>query len=804
MFLPHSLRRAARGLLRQPGLAAMATLALGFGIGLPTAFFGIVDAAVLRGLPVAEPHRLMHLERRRIGTTGEGAGAAPRDFLEWRAQQRSFTALGAVRTATASVRATGAAERFQAAYVTPNTFAILGVAPLRGRTFDAHDTPAELQASVVIGHHVWRDRFASDPGIVGRTLTVDGAPRTVVGVMPPNFRFPIGEDLWLPLVVPASAAAQDSAPPLDVFGTLRRGVGRDAARAELGVIAQRLAVAYPATNRDMEVTVKPFAERFFGETATSQMYVMLGAVLLVLVVACTNVANLLLVRAIGRAREVAVGVALGATRRRIVHGILLESALLAAIGGTFAVAVAWGAITVLARAFADRLPYWAEPRLDWSVLAFAAGLGVLAALIAGVLPALRATSTDPAGVLRDDSRGATGVRVGRIMHGLVVLELALSMALLVTAALLTRGVMHAGNADLGFPAAGLVTARVALPERLDADARRRFVDEVERRVAADASVASAGVITDLPGTHAQRRRVALDGAAYGSSDEMPRAHLAAASASLFPTLHVAATRGRLFGPQDVATGTPVAIVNERFVARHLAGREPIGQRIRLGTDAGEPWRVIVGVVPNLWMGAFDASPDRNPAGVYVPLAQAPAATVAIVARTRGGSATPAIDAMRAAAFAIDRDVPIYEVRRMAQVVTDGTWFYAFGAGIMGACGLAALLLAAVGVYGVIAFSVGQRRREFGIRMALGATGVAIVRLVLGRGVTQVVVGLVIGTALAALIARGIASLLFDVSTIDPVVFGGVALALAAIAGAAMLVPARRAARGEPVEVLQAR
>ncbi|AHG92743.1 permease (plasmid) [Gemmatirosa kalamazoonensis] len=799
MSLSLSLRRAARGLRRRPGISLLAVLALGFGVGLPTAVFSLVDAAVLRGLPIPERGRLMHLERRRIGASGEGFGAAPRDYAEWSAQARSFESLAAFRTATVTVRGTDGADRFRAAYVTPNGFRVLGVAPALGRAFGPSDTPAALATVVVLGHRVWRDRYGADPALVGRTLWVEGAPRTVIGVMPPSFRFPTDEELWIPLVLPAGLADGE---PMDVFGLLRRGVTRDAARAELAVVARRVAQAYPATNRGVEVTVKPFTERFIGETATATLYVMLGMVLLVLVVACTNVASLLLVRAVHRAREIVVGVALGASRARVVGDVLLESTLLAAAGVALGVGVAWGGVTLLARAFAGRLPYWAEPRVDARVAAFAVMLGGAAAVLAGLLPALRATRADPAGVLRDDTRGATGTRVGRVMQSLVVVELALSMALLVTAALLTRSVVNSGRVDVGFPTRDLFTARVAPPEGTSADARTRFYEELERRVRQLPAVRGAGLVSDLPGTHAPGGRVAVEGAAYRTRDEMPVARVASASATLFDALGVAPVSGRTFVAQDVARGAPVAVVNARFAHRYLRG-EPVGQRIRVGGDTAA-WRTIVGVVPDLWMGAFDASPDRNPAGVYVPLAQVPPTGVAVAARVRGGSPLALTDAVRAAVFAVDRDAPIYDVRDMRGVVADGTWFYGLGAGIVGVCGVAALLFAAVGVYGVVAFSVGQRRREFGIRVALGAAPGSIVRLVLRRGAGQLALGLGVGAALAAALAQGVASLLFQVSPSDPPVFAGIALGLAAIGAAAMLVPARSAARAEPLETLSPR
>lgn len=801
MILWLELRRALRAILREPTVTVPAVLALGLGIGLPTAMFGLLDATLLRGLPVEEPRSVMHLERRPQGASGEGWGAAARDFAGWQEQQRSFEELAAFRTGTVTLRGERGVDRWSAAWLTPNAFTVLRESAAVGRTFEERDRSGE--PVIVLGHVVWRDRFDADPGVLGRTVWVDGEAHVVVGVMPPAFRFPGNEDVWLPLIVDERAVADAAFPSLDVFGRLRDGVDRDEAHAEFAVIAARMAERYPATNRDMGVAVKPFAERFLGETATAQLWVMLAAVMLVLVVACTNVANLLLVRVVHRVRELAILSALGGSRVRVLGGVLLEAGLLALAGGVVGLAVAALSIRGMDAAFTHRMPYWVDPRLDGSALVFALALTAAAALFAGVLPALKATRGNVAGLLNDQSRGSTSLRLGRVMQGLVVVEIALSLALLLATGLLVRGALHVRGVEFGFATEQVLTARLTLPPDYGEGERIRFYDALLAEVGSSPQVAGVALATSLPADRAARQRFAVQGETYASEDARPAARRVVATPSFFETFALRPLAGRTFGPQDGPDALPVAVVNQRFVARHMGASEPIGSRIRFGEGEAAEWRTIVGVVPDLWMGGFDASEDRNPAGVYVPLSQAAPAGVSVAIRTRGTAPVELVRPLREAAFGIDGDVPIFDVRTMPQLVRDNSWFYDFAAGIMGVTGITALLLAAIGLYGVIAFTVGKRLREFGIRMAVGATGGDVLRLVMRRGAIQLGIGLAIGMVLGLGLGRGVGGLLFDVSPTDPVVYTVVALLLAAVGATATLIPALRAARVQPLSALRA-
>ncbi len=803
MRLLQELQQTVRAIARQPGLALLSIAALGLGIGLPTSMFSLADAMVLRGLPVDEPQQIFHLERRAIGQRQEGIQAHARDYLAWKAQQRSFEQLAAFRTETMTLRSEQGVDRWNGAFLTPGAFEVLRAMPALGRVLNAQDELPGAPAVVVLGHAIWRDRFGSAASVLGRAVHIDGRAHTVVGVMPAEFLFPGAEELWVPLIVGPEQAATDDYPTFDVFGRLRNGVSRDRARAEFAVIAAQMAQRYPTTNRDLEITVKRFTERFVGATATATMYVILGAVMLVLLVACINVANLLLVRAVHRLREIAIRTALGASRGRIVRHLFLESVVLAGVGGAFGILIAYAGTRALGVAFlSERMPYWTVARLDGRVLVFALLLTGLSAIVAALLPAYKSTRGNLALTLYDQSRGSTGLRVGRIMHGLIILEVAFSLALLVVTGLMVRGVRQVQAVALGFATRDVYTAHVALPESSAEATRGRYFAELQRAIQALPAASSVTLATSLPATRTNPRRFSVDGVTYEDEAARPSSHFSVVSNDFFATFGVLLARGRAFSPQDTRAGEPVVIVNQRFAQRFLAGGDPMGRRIRFGrTEDNEPWRTIVGVVPDLWIDGLDSQGDRNPAGIYLPLAQSTPAAVLIAVRVRGGQPLDIAAAVRQAAFQLDPDVPLFDVKDMPEVIEDNSWFYGMGVGVIGACGLAALLLATIGLYGVIAFSVGRRTREFGIRMAVGATPGRVIRLVL-RQSSGLALGLVLGLTLAYVLAQGVASLLFQVSPSDPLVFTGVTFFLAAIGVTATLIPAIRAARVDPLSALR--
>lgn len=801
MDLLHEARLAGRALRRDFGLVALAAVVLGVGIGLPAAMFGLIDGMVLRGLPVADANRILHLERRPAGATGEGWGVSARELVVWREQQRSFESLEAAQFVDVTVRIGDATDRHNALRVSGKAFDALRTRPALGRALAEADTRAGANPVVVLGDALWRNRAGADPSIVGRTVSINGVPHTVVGVMGPGFAFPTDRELWLPYSLEQALASEPAATNTDVFGRLAPGASLESARAEFGVIASRLAERWPDANRDIGVGIKSITHRYLGETPVRTMYVVLGAVMLVLLVACANVTNLLLVRAIRRSRDMAVRAALGASRGRLAGQTLVESALLAICGGVIGVGVAAAALGVFRRVFGDRMPYWVDLRVSGTVLLFMLALTALAALLAGLLPALRSSGGDLQGALRDESRGSTGVRAGRMMQGLVVLELALSVALLAATGLLARSAQSAEPDRLGIPWRDVLTAQVALPAETPADARVRFYDRLATSLAGTTGFTATTLATTIPATRAGRTRVAVENTPYEDYDDQPATRYVSASPAFFEFWDSRAIRGRTFEAADDADAQPVAIINAPLARALFGDADPVGRRIRIGSAEDSPWRTVVGVVPALWAGGLDSSPDRNPAALYVPLSQAPPATAMIAVRTQGAPLA-AVASFRDVVSSIDPDVPVFAVADMAQVVRDNSWFYGMAASIFALCGIATLLLATAGMYGVIAFSVSQRTREFGIRMAMGARAGEILRLVLRRGAGQVTIGLAIGLVLATVIGRGLSTLLFDVSPGDPVVMGATILVLAAVAGLAMMVPARRAARSDPMDALR--
>jgi putative ABC transport system permease protein len=796
------MRLAIRAVRREPGIAMMAVLAFALGIGLPAAMFSLTRSIATRGLPVEEGDRIMYLERRPEGGRGEGMGSAPRDFMAWREQQSTFEQLAAYTTVTAAVRIDEGAERFEAAYVTANTWDMLRVAPTMGRSFREGDDLIGAEPVAMISHRMWAARFSSDPGILGRVIHVEGSPHTIIGVVPEGMQFPIGQDLWVPLVL-AADAAQAGSPTLGVWGRLAQVVSQDEAIAQFAVIASRTAQMFPETNEAIGVTVKQFTIHHLGETPMTQMRVITAAVLLVLIVACTNVANLLLARAVHRIRDLAVRTALGASRLRIVMQLLMESTVMAVMGGVLGIGVASAAMGALRYWLSgDRMPFWVDMRLDNETLLYTFALTIVAGLIAGALPAIKAIVKDVHSVLKDEARGSSAMNIGRLMQGLIVVEIALSMGLLIATGLMIQSVRNVRDVRFGFDTATTITAQLGLPEAYDTDERSRFITRIETRMEGDPAISSFTVTSNAPVTRAGATRLAVEGRTYANNNAMPIVRRVTASPSFFGTFGASLTAGREFGPGDIAGSEPVVIINRQVAERYFPGEDPIGRRIRLGGEnATDDWRTIVGVSPDLWAAGLDNSPDINPPAAYIPVMQSPPRTLTLAVITAAPAAQVA-SSIRDAVSAIDPEVPVYDVKTMGEVIEDNSWFFAFGAAVIGACGLSALILAAIGLYGVIAFSVGRRTREIGIRIAVGATPQRILQLVMWRGGRQVIIGSVFGFALAYLLGSGVSTLLFMVEPNSPPVYAVFGSLLIAITVVATLIPARRASRVDPLSALR--
>jgi putative ABC transport system permease protein len=794
-----NLRLALRLLHRQPLVSTLAIVALALGIGLTTTMFSIVNGVVLRGLPFEQSDRLMHVAPFDI-KGNDDFEAAQWEFAEWRAEQRSFEDLAGFYMGNANVVAPdGLPERHRGVWITPNLFRVLRTQPALGRDFEDADGRPGAAPVAIISDRVWRDRFQARPEIVGQVLRVNGVATTVVGVMGPKFAFPLSHDLWVALAVNPAREARAATQDLEVIGRLRDGVSRTQATAEFTGLERQLN-QHDAARRDaLTVEIKPYVEEFLGSGAVGLLSLMLAAVMLVLVIACVNVANLVLARAADRSREVAVRSALGATRAQVVVQMLTEVLALAVAGAAIGLAIAWTGIGMFNRAIVDtNPPFWLDIRVDATVLLFVTVVTVVATLVAGLVPALRASRSDVAPILNDEGRGTTSITIGRLARGLVVGEVALSFALLVTSALAIRSILNVTAFDPGIATRDVFLGRVSLPaaDYGDDEGRRRFAEALLDRTAALPGVQRAALSTNLP-PGAEERPVALPGETYADERAYPRAQVAAVSEGYFDVLRMRPRQGRVFLPSDVASSLPVAVVSESFVAAHHP-QGALGRQVRVVERDRETWRTIVGVVQDVM--EMDAGPFTV-AAVYVPLAQSPSAVVSVLLHSSGDPLAQT-SAVRRVVAEIDRNLPIYNVGTLQKNLDANQWSWRVFGGLFTAFGAAALFLAVVGLYGVMAFTVSRRTPEFGVRMALGAAPATLVRLVLTQGAWQVGAGMLLGLALAVPLSRGMTLLLFQVEPGDPRVFAIVAAVLVITGFFAAIVPARRAARVDPMTALR--
>jgi putative ABC transport system permease protein len=794
------LRVAVRSLVRQPGTALLAVIALGLGIGLTTTMFSIVNGAVLRGLPFPESDRIIHVAPFDVAEQDD-LDTRVHTFAELRDRQRSFEQLTAFQfQSTNVVGPSGVPARYDGARLTANTFRLLRVTPALGRDFRDADGAPGAAPVVIIGDKVWQEQFGGSPDAIGQMLRVNGTAMTVVGVMPPKFRFPGSQDIWPALVVDPAGTKFGEGPGLETIGRLRPGVSMDEAGAEMAVIWRQLEQAYPEHYPGGDtIEVKTYIEEFIGSQTVGMLLTMLTAVFGVLLIACVNVANLVLARAATRAREVAVRTAIGATRWQVVRQMMLEVMILAIAGAAAGLGLAQLGILLFNRAIVDtNPPFWIDIRIDGMVLLFATAVAVVAAFVSGLVPALRASRANLAAVMNDEGR-TTGLRMGRFSRTLVVAELAVSFGLLVMAGLVVQSLSNVARADFGFAMTDVFGARLSLPaaDYPDEARRRQFVDSALERLRELPTVQRVAFATGVPmrGPH---YAIKLPDRQYASDRDYHDVHGIVASPDYFDVLRVPVVEGRGFDQRDREDGAPTVIVNQAFVRRYHPGGA-VGRRLALATGAHQEWREIVGVVPDLGMG--ETPGDEVPEAIYLPLAQMPPVTVSIFAQASTAPLNvsgPARDAIRA----LDGNLPLFNINTVERQFQESTWpFRVFGTLFM-AFGVAALFLATVGLYGVMAFSVSRRTQEIGVRMAIGAGARDVLLMVLRQGLWQIAIGIVLGAGLGVALGSAATLMLFRVSPYDPVILVAIATVLGATAGLACLVPARRAASVDPMTALR--
>jgi predicted permease len=797
------LRFAFRSLVKVPILSSVAILTLGLGIGMNALMFSLVYGALFRGLPFPEEDRIVRLAWIDPAAPENWRSVSLRDFADLEAQQGTIDDLAGITTGTMNLAGIDRPVRFNGAWVSWNGFQALQAQPVMGRSFTEEEGRPGAPLSVILGHHVWEGTFGGDPDILGRTVRINGEDGTIVGVMPPGFQFPDTEDLWIPLRENPLELARDDGPYVQPYGRLKPGTSMEQAATEFTGLAGRLEPLLTDAGAPMTVTVRKFSDP--PRDMKMVFMTLLATVVLILLVACTNVANLLLARAAGRTRELAVNIALGASRRRVMSKLMAEATVLVSLGAALGIFLGWlGLRVTFALAVTSPPPFWFIFKIDGPVLLFVIAASAVAAVVAGLIPGLRVTGTRVSAILKNEGRSASGLRIGRLTRLLVISELAFSVALLVAAGLMVKGMINMRNLDFGIFQEETFTARVGLFEAdfPDASARRQFFLDLQERLRNRPEISQVALTTVLPGFTANQGPVTIQGKEYHGERDYPRVGSAYISPGFFEAFGVEILAGRDFTQQDVMESEAVAIVNQSFAARHFPDQDPLGRQIRAGAGSEEnPWRTIVGVVPDLYMEGLTNGDTFHPNGYYAPMTQVDLRFVSLA--VKGGVDPQAMGRILQEEVAIlHADTPLYWMRTMARGLRETIWYVDLFGGLFGVFGGLALLLAAAGLYAVMATRVSQRTREVGIRMALGARAGSVLRMVLRQGIVQMAIGLTLGLILALLASRGIQAMLFGVEPWDLNVFLAISGVMLLSGVTASLIPARRATCVDPVEALR--
>ena len=813
------LRFALRLIVKERWFSAVAVVALALGIGLNATVFTLVNAVLIRGLPFQDAEDLYVVSwqpKRGQGRTGLSYA----ELKEWREQAKVFSSLGGWSYANMNISDDrGLPEQARGANLMANTFSVLGQQPLLGRDFRPEDEQRGRDLAVIIGYRIWKTRYSADPNVLGKLIRVNGKPAVIVGVMPDGMQFPQNADAWV-VFVPTDAQERRTARSLTMFGRVRHGVSRKEAQTEVNGIAGRLMKEYPQDYQELSgAVVETFNERFNGGPIRAIFLAMMGAVGFVLLIACANVANLQLSRSAARAREIAVRIAMGATRWRVVRQLLIESVLLGVIGGLLGIGLAQFGIRAFDAAVADTgKPYWIVFKMDYLVLAFLGAVCVLTGVLFGIAPALHVSRTNVNDVLKEGGRGNAGGGRTRWLTGtMVVVEVALTLVLLVGAGLMVRSFLNLYRMDIGIKTDRLMTMMLQLSgEKYEKpEARRAFFERLEPRLAEIPGIEAATITTRPPPFGPGTRRLEIDGRPVPKFDDAPQVASVTISPSFFSVVGVSVVRGRNLTDADGAEGAENILINERMATQIFKGEDPIGRRIRFmqppqppgqqppaGQPAAKPpvWRTIVGIVPTIRHGSPEEA--QPPSVVYTMYRQDPPGFAWVMVR----SALPPssmMDAVRRAVSRVDPDQPIYNLRTHDQLLQQANWPYRVFGTLFAIFALIGLLLSAVGLYAVVAYSVTQRTQEIGVRMALGARGPQVTWMVLKRGLLQLALGLAIGLVGGYFAVKALPSqILVQTTATDPATFAAISIILSLVAIAACIVPARRAMRVDPLVALR--
>jgi putative ABC transport system permease protein len=794
-------RHALRAMLQRPATTAIVVLTLALGLGANAAIFGIIDALVIRPFHFPDPDRITLVAETEPGSSDRQETTSPANFLDWRRSTDAIENLSAFEWWDVNVVGRDEPERVQGFLVSPGFFTALGVQPSLGRSFTESEETLGRHRVAVLGFGLWQRRFGSDPGIIGQSVNLNGEQYEVVGVTPHGFEFPSGCEIWAPLAFTPEAAARRTSRYLTVIGRLAPGRTVGEAQAQFAVIGERLQRQYPDANRNRGAHVYTLTQGMMDQGLGPILSMWQASAVFVLLIACANIANLLLARGAERQRELAVRLAIGASRSRIVRQLLIESAILGLAAVPGALLAAHVGLQVLVSAMPARIarfvPGWHDIDVDGRLLAFTAALGIGTAVVFGLLPALQSSRPKLSETLKDGGRGATGGRQ-RLRRSLVVAEVALALPLLVSSALSAVGVNRFLNGPQGFNPDNLLTLRTVLSDgrHPDAEAWRTFTTTTVDRLAALPGVTTAAAVNFMPAAGGNRSLpIEIEGVPVQDPANRPYADYRAGTPALFDALQVPIVKGRGFTTGDRRGSQPVAVVSASFAARHWPGADPIGRRVRAGDG---DWLTVVGVCGDV---IHDWFAKRNHPTLYRPFDQAPTSYGFFLLRTAGDPAAFKNDA-RAAVRAVDPMQPVYDVMAMREVLKDRTIGLQYVAAIMGVFGGFALVLAIVGVYSVMAYLVTQRRHEIGVRIALGATPRDVLKLTVGQAGRLTAIGVIVGSVLAVALGRLIEAGLVGTVSTDPRLVAGIGFVLVLSALVAGYVPARRAAATDPALALR--
>jgi len=797
------IRHAVRGIVHKPGFAVVVIATLALGIGANAAIFSVVDALVLRPFPIPDIDRMVMLFETAPNSDWDRHGASPANFLDWQEQSREVETFDAYEWWDVNVTGAEQPERLQGTLATPGFLDRLGVTPHLGRTLalDRDDFGAR---TAVISYALWSRRYASDPGVVETNIILNGESYDIVGVAEEDFNYPMGTDVWSPLWFDAETRAIRSSRYLTVIGRLREGATTEDARAELDLIAERLGEEYPNTNQGRGINTMAMGRAVVDIGAPAFLYLWQATSVFVLLIACVNVANLLLARGADRKKEISLQLALGARRGRVVRQLLTETIVLSLLAAAVALPLAGAGVELLRSSLPAHIQRfvvgWDQIDLDWHVLGFTAAVALITALIFGLAPALHASRLNLSSALREGGRSdAHGHGRGRSL--LVVLEVALALALLVASGLSIQGTLRMANEDQGYDADQLMTMELVLPEsRYEADEKRsQFYREVVTEIRRIPSVVAADAVNILPSSGSNTTRsVEIEGQPAEVLTDRPTAHFRVVSDSYFQTMRIPLVSGRAIEPRDRKDAPRVAVVSERFAARSWSGEEPVGKRFRYGSEPDAPWLTVVGVSGDVLHDWFLGEPQPT---FYVPLDQAPRLGMFLAVRT-AGAPEQVMTAVRAQVAHADPNQPLFNVQTMRTKVSERIIGLKFAASIMGIFGIIALVLSTVGVYGVMAYSVSRRTHEIGLRVALGAEKRDVLGLTVGHALRVTALGIALGSVFAFMIGQAMVSMLFGVIRLDAFTFIGIAAILAAIALLASYIPARRALGIDPAIALR--